>query len=343
MKPWQSRTAARAAGLGLGALTALAAACAPAGAPVPQPVHGVTHAPSSSVPTAAHAAADRTRYPRPDAVAAGYVGSDVCATCHRPEFLRFSASPRGQRILSSPRTALERLGCEACHGPGEAHVAVEGLERVPGFFSFARDDSAPIADRNEVCLQCHAGTKRIDWQGSSHELRDVACTDCHSIMAPSSPQHQLKRSSVAETCGQCHSRQMRTQQLAFSRMPVGEGKMSCTNCHNPHGSSNERLLVAPTVNEVCYSCHAEKRGPFLWEHAPVTESCATCHDPHGSRHEKMLVVPKPRLCQQCHVEQRHPTDPQRIGATRFVMGRQCVNCHFNIHGSNHPGGARFTR
>ena len=58
--------------------------------------------------------------------------------------------------------------------------------------------------------------------------------------------------------------------------------MTCSSCHNVHGSTNVRLLRAgTTIDESCTSCHAEKRGPFLWEHAPVAESCTTCHDPHG--------------------------------------------------------------
>jgi DmsE family decaheme c-type cytochrome len=275
--------------------------------------------------------------------AATYVGSERCATCHRPEYLRVANTLMGRQLLLNPRNDIERLGCESCHGPGSAHVEVEGTAAVPGFLTFAHNDPAPVAERNQACLQCHEGTKRIEWQGSPHELRDLACTDCHTIMTRGSAEHQLEKRTVLETCGQCHARQAKSQQFSMSRMPLGEGKMKCTSCHNPHGSANERLLVAATVNDVCYSCHAEKRGPFMWEHAPVAENCANCHDPHGSRHEKMLAVPKPRLCQQCHVERSHPTGPQSTAATRIVMGRQCVNCHFNIHGSNHPGGARFTR
>jgi DmsE family decaheme c-type cytochrome len=106
------------------------------------------------------------------------------------------------------------------------------------------------------------------------------------------------------------------------------------------------LLKEPSLNDSCFTCHAEKRGPFLWEHAPVTESCATCHDPHGSNHERMLKAPKPRLCQQCHVETRHPTRPygKETGSNmKYVFARGCVNCHVNIHGSNHPSGFAFTR
>ncbi len=121
--------------------------------------------------------------------------------------------------------------------------------------------------------------------------------------------------------------------------------MTCTDCHNPHGTVTPTLLKENSINETCYRCHAEKRGPFLFVHPPVNESCANCHDPHGSNHEKMLKLAKPRLCQQCHVESRHPTEPRgrSFDQARFVLGRSCTNCHANIHGSNHPSGAAFKR
>src|SRR5437667_312516 len=176
------------------------------------------------------------------------------------------------------------------------------------------------------------------------ESRNVACTNCHTIMEDVSPRHQLARATEIETCGTCHI-QKRAQQMRSSHMPLREGKMTCTSCHNPHGTATPTLLKEVSLNDTCYACHAEKRGPFLWVHAPVNESCANCHDPHGSNHENMLKVAKPRLCQQCHVETRHPTNPygRDTGSPKFVMGRQCVTCHANIHGSNHPSGFAFTR
>ena len=79
---------------------------------------------------------------------------------------------------------------------------------------------------------------------------------------------------------------------AVAHMPVREGKMSCSTCHNPHGSiSNVKALkVGSSVGELCISCHTEMRGPVLWEHAPVRENCTTCHDPHGSSNDRMLAV-----------------------------------------------------
>jgi DmsE family decaheme c-type cytochrome len=185
----------------------------------------------------------------------------------------------------------------------------------------------------------------VFWSGSAHDARDVSCTGCHRVMTNHSATAQLAKATEIETCGTCHL-QKRAQQMRSSHMPLREGKMSCTSCHNPHGTISQALLKEASINDSCFTCHAEKRGPFLWEHAPVVESCVTCHDPHGSNHERMLKTAKPRLCQQCHVETRHPTRPYgREAASNFkyVLGRGCVNCHVNIHGSNHPSGQAFTR
>jgi len=138
-------------------------------------------------------------------------------------------------------------------------------------------------------------------------------------------------------------------------MPVLEGKMSCSDCHEPHGSITRPLLRGDSVNETCGGCHAEKRGPFLWEHAPVRENCANCHAPHGSNHERLLVSARPFLCQQCHIPPLgHAGQFYRADQTAAavlpggtpsarVIGRSCQNCHSAVHGSNHPSGARLQR
>jgi DmsE family decaheme c-type cytochrome len=269
-----------------------------------------------------------------------FVGSDTCKTCHVDQAERFSATSMGKLFLKQPRTARERLGCEGCHGPGRAH-AESGGSVTEGLITFSRKDPTPVAQRNAVCLECHEKTARLHWQGSPHESRDLSCTNCHRVMETLSDRHQLAKATEIETCGQCHL-QRRAQLMRSSHMPVREGKMTCTSCHNPHGTVTEKLLKANSVNENCYSCHAEKRGPFLWEHPPVTESCTNCHEPHGSNHEKLLKVAKPRLCQQCHVETRHPTRPSDP-TTRFVFNRACTNCHSQVHGSNHPSGRPLNR
>lgn len=288
---------------------------------------------------------------KPVAAAEGklqYVGTEVCQGCHPDQYETFSTTKMGQLFLKAPKSEREKLGCESCHGPGSAHVDADG--KKPGLLiSFAKGDATPVTQRNATCLNCHDRTARLFWQGSSHEGRDVACTNCHTVMQNVSERAQLKKPTVIQTCAQCHAQ--RAAQLArFSHMPFREGKLDCTSCHNPHGSPTEKLLKGSSVNEVCYQCHAEKRGPFLHEHAPVVENCGNCHDAHGTNNERMLVVAKPRLCQRCHDGNYHPARSYNISspltavaASRYLMERQCVNCHFSIHGSNAPSGAAFTR
>ncbi len=110
-----------------------------------------------------------------------------------------------------------------------------------------------------------------------------------------------------------------------------------------------KLLLKPTLNETCYTCHAEKRGPFLWEHAPVAENCTNCHTPHGSIHPTLLVKRAPLLCQQCHSQSGHPS-VARTGAglpggspSGFLLAGACINCHSQVHGSNDPSGVKLMR
>jgi DmsE family decaheme c-type cytochrome len=276
--------------------------------------------------------------------AAGYVGAETCQGCHAEAFERFGQTTMGRLFLKQPRNTRERLACETCHGPGKAHVDAGGGKGVGGMITFAKNDKTPIDARNAICLTCHTKGARIFWKGSPHESRDVACTNCHRVMDKHSARANLAKETEIETCGTCHI-QRRAQQMRSSHMPLREGKMTCTSCHNPHGTVTPALLKEASLNDTCWSCHAEKRGPFLWEHAPVIESCVNCHDPHGSNHEKMLKVSKPRLCQQCHNGAGHPSSVKGndFASLKFVLGRACSDCHVNIHGSNHPGGMVFTR
>ncbi|MGA9836414.1 MAG: DmsE family decaheme c-type cytochrome [Gemmatimonadaceae bacterium] len=288
----------------------------------------------------AHAQQPAAAHPTP----AGYAGSASCVDCHKKESADFGATSKGQLFLSHPRSGHEALGCEVCHGPAQQHVE-SGADERGGLITFNGKHPSPVAVQNAQCLQCHEKTARMLWKGSAHESHDVACTDCHTLMHTESERANLKRPTVLETCGRCHA-QEKTKQLQFAHMPVGQGKMECTSCHNPHGSNAPNLLIANSVNEVCYSCHAEKRGPYLWEHAPVVENCANCHDPHGSTHDNMLKMSRPRLCQQCHAGTGHPIQPRNpatIADYQFVFNRQCSNCHVNIHGSNNPSGQYFVR
>lgn len=272
-----------------------------------------------------------------------YAGAKACLDCHKKEAAIFQQTTMGRVFTRHPRSDSEKLGCEGCHGPAKEH-AESGGEKRGQLVSYTKKDPTPVAQRNALCLRCHEKTARTLWKGSTHESRNVACTDCHSTMHAYSERGALAKPTVMQTCGNCHKQKV-AQLTRFSHMPIVDGKLECSSCHNPHGSPNEKLLVASSVNETCFSCHAEKRGPFLYEHAPVVENCANCHEPHGTNKEKLLKVSRPRLCQQCHPTAHGATTakPADAATVRFVYNKGCVNCHLNLHGSNHPAGAFFTR
>ncbi|MDP3670941.1 MAG: DmsE family decaheme c-type cytochrome [Telluria sp.] len=279
--------------------------------------------------------------------AATYVGEARCAGCHALEQEHWAHTTHAKAFHFNPRNELEKKNCEACHGPGSRHL--ENPSDKTALFAFTRKGGTPIERQNGQCLQCHQSGNRIAWSGSMHQVSQIACTDCHNPMSRASATGLLVKDSITTTCYSCHQQQ-RAEFGKRSHMPLPEGKMSCADCHNPHGSSTRPLLKADSVNQLCYTCHTEKRGPFLWEHAPVRENCINCHNAHGSNNEKLLNVASPFLCQQCHSHVQHPNDLANAGniaASRSPdvrgMNRGCQNCHSQIHGSNHPSGVRMHR
>jgi DmsE family decaheme c-type cytochrome len=275
--------------------------------------------------------------------AAGYVGSDTCVLCHTDQENTLKNTKHGQ--AKDPRSPAAINGCESCHGPGQAHVDDDAKGNILKFGATMKP-----AEISETCLGCHNRGAHAGWEGSAHEQRNLSCTSCHSVHNPKSQERQLVAATETQLCATCHRLQVTKTERAVAHMPVREGKMSCSSCHNPHGSITnvKNLKVGSSVTELCVSCHTEMRGPMLFEHEPVRENCATCHDPHGSSNDRMLAVRMPMLCQRCHIASKHPAtlyDKDQITTNKSnrMFGRSCVNCHSNVHGSNHPSGQFFMR
>ncbi len=306
----------------------------------------------SGIAANSRAAAPATQ-PKPAALNGGatYVGEAVCIACHAPQNQQFTHTVHADVFRKNPKDELQQKSCEACHGPGSNHLKnpADPTNR-PSLIGFTKEWGTPVATQNNQCLQCHSGGTHMFWDSSLHARNQLACSDCHNPMAKVSDTGLLKKQSINDTCYTCHQQQ-RAEFAKRSHMPLPEGKMSCVDCHNPHGSTAKAAMKADSVNETCYSCHAEKRGPFLWEHAPVRDNCTTCHSPHGSNHDKLLTVARPFQCQQCHDNTNHQTNlfnaGQLVGGgaapNSRAIGRSCQNCHSQIHGSNHPAGSRFQR
>ncbi|SDX98458.1 DmsE family decaheme c-type cytochrome [Nitrosomonas sp. Nm33] len=232
--------------------------------------------------------------------------------------------------------------CTSCHGESDEHM--DGDQAIPPKPSrtFGKNPRTSILDRNQVCLNCHQGGKRMHWIGSAHANRDTVCTACHEIHTVLDKVRD--KNTQSNVCFTCHKEQ-RAQINRPSRHPIREGKVVCSDCHNPHGSAGPSMTVRDSVNETCLTCHMEKRGPFIYNHPPVQENCAICHNPHGTTAPNLLKVRAPFLCQECHEPNAHQGSLGTItGAyARNTIARGCMNCHTNIHGSNNPENVRNDR
>jgi DmsE family decaheme c-type cytochrome len=305
-------------------------------------------------------------------------GDAVCTRCHDETesypVLAIGKTQHGTVADSKAPT------CTSCHGESTSHVqnlkkegqserpkpdrsfagqlvAVPADDRVDRYFGQAgKRTSTPVEDRNSACLSCHQkDSRRSHWDGSAHQSRDVACTSCHQIHTTHDKVRDKR--TQPEVCFACHKEQ-RAQINRVSHHPIPEGKMGCTDCHNGHGSVGPKLMKRDSVNETCYTCHMEKRGPFVHTHEPVAEDCSNCHNPHGTTAESLLKARPPFLCHQCHtphganipalagqigpVPLRPTTGSSGKSNINITQGRGCVNCHTQVHGTNNPSTANPT-
>ena len=295
------------------------------------------------------------------------IGRD-CQQCHRLVVQTFALDAHGKsaKFLRDSRGAK----CEACHGDSDKHAETSTKTKsAPGTVNPA---NLAKAEANESCLQCHSRDRtHFEWRGGQHDRSDMSCLSCHSvhhtkllqtmsasltnrsdtevaeILSTRLPERMLARPTIEETCLTCHTEQRKAlfqRSTHLFRTELRNMKVGCTSCHNPHGGEGGKMLVNHSVNTVCYTCHAEKRGPFLWDHPPVRENCLNCHSPHGSSNPKLLTARVHLLCQQCHIHMlpRHSTTAGKP-LDIWSINRGCLNCHAQVHGSNHPGGRTLTR
>ncbi|MDQ2946065.1 MAG: DmsE family decaheme c-type cytochrome [Acidobacteriota bacterium] len=268
-----------------------------------------------------------------------YVGSETCQTCHEDIYNAFGKSPHHIVDTDSGRGWKGRA-CESCHGPAAKHAESASAEdiRNPGKLA------APATDK--ICLTCHLNEPtHVGRLQSSHAKNQVSCTTCHSVHAHG-PMGLVNRraSAINQQCATCHTAVWAQFQKPFHhRLP--EEAMSCTDCHNPHGSTRPAMGQTFAANEPgCFKCHGDKRGPFTFDHAPVRfEGCASCHEPHGSANPRMLTRQEVRFtCLECHANLPPQLNtnaklgvvPPAFHNLLSPQFRNCTICHQKIHGSH---------
>jgi DmsE family decaheme c-type cytochrome len=278
--------------------------------------------------------------PPPDNKPAEFVGSATCQGCHEDIFNAFQKNPH-QVVETDKKRGFENNACESCHGPGSKHA--ESMSAA----DIVQPAKLKPAANDKLCLKCHLNQPtHVGRINSSHARNQVSCSSCHAIHK--NGPHGLvarKQTEINAQCAKCHNDVWASFQRPYKHR-VPEGAMSCVDCHNPHGGFLPRAMIR-TVNAnepTCFKCHGDKRGPFVFEHAPVkTEPCSTCHEPHGSANPRMLTRAQVRfVCLECHANLPGPTAPANgtLGTTppaihdlRSPRFQQCTLCHQKVHGS----------
>lgn len=285
---------------------------------------------------------------------ANYIGTRNClSACHVHDKIKqdFDASTMGVQL--SKKSGMPLVDCESCHGPGS--LAVEGLtpEKVAEDAKAGKQTACdyktlidirnlPAQAKSLICLKCHTANATFNlhnWNAGEHASSDVACSDCHKLHGGSDL--KVKPRDVGEMCEKCHL-EIRAEFALPSHHPIPEKRVFCNDCHDPHGSPTEKMLRKQTVKATCTQCHPEKEGPFVFEHADLTEDCRTCHSPHGSVNNNLLTVSVPFLCLQCH--EGHSAGKTVKSERKGTIYTRCTDCHSQIHGTDIPsvsGKGRF--
>jgi DmsE family decaheme c-type cytochrome len=277
--------------------------------------------------------------------------------------------PAKNQALPSLRGTSCHLGavapnvCYKCHCDMHEFQRVAGPHQICGANGFncttCHDPHGQILEysRKDLCLSCHTGAPTMAWHSSIHEHSGVCCTDCHNphprTCVPQvvnishtdvvRPKRLMMSVQEPEACYKCHAKIYGLNALP-SHHPIKEGKMVCSDCHDPHSQYGmDKNLKEATINLVCYKCHADKQGPFAFEHPPVRENCTICHEPHGTVTNHLLRQPPTFLCLRCHAGHYGAhnfgggvarLELQNNPALRPAMYTDCTQCHQQIHGSD---------
>ena len=246
----------------------------------------------------------------------------MCADCHSTDLERnYDAATRSYRTSWSDMD----VSCEACHGPGSAHV--EWARRAAGRKPRAGDSMGLTVSFRERKARAWAvnpatGSARPHAGPLTAEIQ--TCAPCHSrrtLVAtgyrPGSPFYDHYLPDHLDTTLYFPDGQQREEVYewgSFLQSRMYHAGVTCSDCHDPHSG---RLRA--TGNALCAQCHDPARFDRREHHghdpAKAGGSCVACHMPERSymvihrRGDHSLRIPRPDLtltlgvpnaCQSCH-------------------------------------------
>ena len=257
----------------------------------------------------------------------------LCTDCHEDQGKSFPGNPHN-RIPGALAKDAGSAACIACHGVGTKHMESSGEDKsdIRVFKGRAGAD---------FCVTCHVSDKiHASFKTGIHASTEtVNCLSCHSVHTPDSKTPHLLVKPPTELCSSCHPAQAASFKKPYAHR-LGRGGMECSTCHDPHGLPvTQGLRLTRAGEQPCLTCHAEKRGPFVFEHVNnVVGKCTTCHEPHGSSNPKRLIRSQVQfLCLECHSTLTAGvigSQPPSIHDLTQPRWRNCTVCHVAVHGSN---------
>lgn len=269
-----------------------------------------------------------------------------CAECHATGFEKNYDFKR--RRYNSTQAEIG-VGCEACHGPGEAHVLLQKQDQGqdqdwPDYVIplSAQGFSAQMSDPNKAMQQCAGCHARREAFGDGNPQPGTRFEDAYNLA--------MLRPGLYHADGQILDEVYVYGSFLQSKMKARG--VTCSNCHTPHSAE----LVA-TGNATCTQCHSEAANPDFKSlrradydtpehHRHAQDSaggqCVNCHMIERTymgidgRRDHSFRVPRPDLvpvtdapdaCTDCHADRTPVWAAEQIAAW-YPNGRQ-TEPHFS--------------
>jgi predicted CXXCH cytochrome family protein len=181
-----------------------------------------------------------------------------CLHCHASGVA--SALPDARNHYADAPFKTGGITCTACHGDATAHLVSAGKVHMLNI------DTLEAVRRDSVCLNCHLeGQAAVDRVGKKIEnFRPGDNLFDYTLFFV----YDSEKGSGGRATSQWEA-------LLKSECKRKSGdRMTCTTCHDPHGSPAPDQRVA-FYRQRCLQCHAS--GGFAQSHHPENPDCTACH------------------------------------------------------------------